>query len=116
MEMTKLKSNGLGLLATATMGVVMLSPAMTMYGGFGPSFMVAGKAAPLAFILALLATLPTAASYALLARDYPDSGSAAAWISRASFEWIGRWAGWIVFLYYFQNFIIQPITFGVFLK
>jgi len=29
---------------------------------------------------------------------------------------VGKWAGWIVFLYYFFNFIIQPITAGVFLN
>ena len=115
-----LKTDVVGLLGAATLGTVMLSPAMTLYGNFGPAFVQVGRAAPLAFVLALIATIPTAASYALLSRDYPDSGSAAGWMARASSrrfgEWLGKWAGWIVFLYYFNNFIIQPVTLGVFLN
>mgnify|MGYP002153785053 CR=1 FL=1 len=111
-----LKSDVIGLIGAVTFGVVMLSPAMTIYGGFGPSFLLAGNAAPLAFILALVATLPTAISYALLARSHPDAGSAASWIARFCPAGIARWAGWIVFLYYFTNFTIQPVTLGVFLS
>lgn len=110
-----LKSNVVGLLGAATLGVVMLSPAMTLYGGFGPAFLSAGKAAPLAFVWALIATIPTAISYAVLSREYPVSGSAASWASRAVSPRIGVWAGWMVFFYYFANFIIQPVTLGVFL-
>jgi amino acid transporter len=113
---SSLQSEVVGLLGAVTLGIVMLSPAMTLYGNFGPSFISAGKAAPLAFIWALIATLPTAASYALLSRDYPDSGSAASWTARAAGAQAGKWAGWIVFLYYFNNFIIQPVTLGVFLN
>ena len=110
-----LKSNVIGLVGAVTLGVVMLSPAMTLLGAFGPSFLSAGKAAPLAFVFALLATIPTAISYALLSRDYPLSGSAASWASKSMSRSIGIWAGWMVFLYYFTNFIIQPVTMGVFL-
>lgn len=111
-----LRADVVGLIGATTLGTVMLSPAMTIYGNFGPSFVSAGKAVPLAFILGLAATLPTAISYALLSREYPESGSAASWIARVSPEWVGKWAGWIVFLYYFNNFIIQPVTIGVFLN
>jgi amino acid transporter len=113
-ENASLKSGVVGLLGAATMGIVMLSPAMTLYGNFGPSFISAGKAAPLAFVWALLATLPTAMSYALLSREYPDSGSAASWMARAGAAGAGQWAGFIVFLYYFDNFVMQPVTLGVF--
>src|SRR5258708_2334459 len=95
-----LQSDVVGMLGAVTLGIVMLSPAMTLYGNFGPAFVAAGKAAPLAFVLALIATLPTATSYALLSRDFPDSGSAAAWTTRAVGSQAGMWAGWIVFLYY----------------
>ena len=117
-----LKTNVVGFLGAVTLGIVMLSPAMTLYGNFGPAFVLAGRAAPLAFVLALIATLPTATSYALLSRDFPDSGSAASWMARVAGsgsrwgEVLSRWAGWIVFLYYFNNFIIQPVTLGVFLN
>jgi amino acid transporter len=94
----------------------MLSPAIGLYGNWGPSFLAAGSSAPLAFLLGLVATLPTAVSYALLSREHPDSGSAASWAARAGGPGVGRWAGWIVFVYYFINFILQPVTAGVFLN
>ena len=109
-----LKKNGIGLLGAATLGVVMLSPAMTLYGGFGPAFLNAGAAAPLAFIWALLATLPTVCSYLVLSQDHPSSGSASDWADKAFSHRVGVWAGWMVFLYYLTNFIIQPVTMGVF--
>jgi amino acid transporter len=110
-----LKANVIGLLGAVTLGVVMLSPAMTLLGAFGPSFLSAGKSAPLAFTWALLATIPTAISYALLSRDFSSSGSAANWASQSMPRGLGIWSGWMVFLYYFTNFIIQPVTMGVFL-
>ena len=87
---------------------------MTLYGNFGAAFDTAGHAAPLAFVWGLLATLPTAASYALLSRDHPDAGSAAAWTARALSSRTARWVGWMVFLYYLTNFILQPVTLGLF--
>ena len=110
----KLQSDGIGLLGAATLGVVFLSPAMTLYGLFGPIVLAAGNAAPLAFVFALLATLPTAYGYAVLSRDFPTSGSAADWSARASTPRVGIWTGWIVFLYYLTNFIIQPVALGLF--
>lgn len=109
-----LKQGGIGLIGATTLGVVMLSPAMTLYGGFGPAYLNAGTAAPLAFIWALLATLPTACSYILLSREHPISGSAASWAELAFSKRVAMWAGWMVFLYYLTNFIIQPVTLGVF--
>ncbi len=93
----KLQSNVMGLLGAATLGVVFLSPAMTLYGLFGPIVLAAGNAAPLAFVFALIATLPTAYGYAVLSRDFPTSGSAADWSARATTHRVGIWTGWIVF-------------------
>ena len=111
--MQTLKPGALGLLSAATLGVVMLSPAMTLYGNFGAAYATAGSAAPLAFVWALLATLPTAISYALLSRDRPEAGSAASWTAAFSPR-AARWVGWMVFLYYLTNFILQPVTLGLF--
>ncbi|MGZ6143638.1 MAG: APC family permease [Myxococcales bacterium] len=108
-----LKSGTLGLVGAATLGVVMLSPAMTLYANFGAAYATAGSAAPLAFVWALLATLPTAASYALLSRERPEAGSAASWTAAFSTR-AARWVGWMVFLYYLTNFVLQPVTLGLF--
>lgn len=104
-----LKSNVLGLVGAATMGVVMLSPAMTLYGGFGPTFLAAGRAAPLAFLWALVATIPTMISYVALSRRYPVSGSAASWVGLVVSRPIAIWAAWMVFFYYFTNFVMQLV-------
>ena len=110
----QLRSGVVTLLAASTLGVVMLSPAITLYGNFAAAFAGAGRAAPLAFLLALLATLPTATSYALLARDRPAAGSAAAWTQAALGPAIAGWVGLMVVLYYVTNFVLQPVTFGLF--
>lgn len=109
-----LKSDVIGLLGAATLGMVFLSPAMTLYGLFGPIYIACGKAAPLSFVLALFATLPTAFSYAVLSRDFPSAGSTADWAARATGPRIGAWAGWLVFFYYFTNFVIQVVAVGLF--
>jgi amino acid transporter len=100
-------------LGATTLGVVMLSPAMTLYANFGAAYATAGSAAPLAFVWALLATLPTACSYALLARERPEAGSAASWTA-AFAPRAARWLGWMAFLYYLTNFVLQPVTLGLF--
>ncbi|MGL4552932.1 MAG: APC family permease [Gemmataceae bacterium] len=111
-----LQADAIGLLGATTLGVVFLSPAMTLYGLFGPIFLAIDRAAPLAFVFALLATLPTAYSYAVLARDHPTSGSAADWAALAAGRRAGTFAGWLVFLYYLTNFVIQPVALGMFVS
>lgn len=112
--MAKLKSDSLGLLGAAVLGVVMLSPAMTLYGGFGAAFVSAGKATPLAYILAFLMTIPTATSYALLSAKFPHSGSASSWTALALNKRWAVWVSWMVFMYYFTNFLMNPVTLGAF--
>ena len=114
MQTTELQKGALGLIGAATLGVVMLSPAMTLYGNFGAAYATAGSAAPLAFVIALLATLPTACSYALLSAERPEAGSAASWTAFALSRRLARWVGWMVFLYYLTNFVLQPVTLGLF--
>ncbi len=65
---TTLRSNTIVLLGAATLGMVFLTPAMTLDGLFGPIFLACGKLAPMSFVLALFATLPTAISYAVRPR------------------------------------------------
>jgi amino acid transporter len=76
----------------------------------------AGKAGPLVFILALLATLPTALSYAFLARELPSSGSAFEWARKSINAPVGAWVGCITAIYYLMNVVLQPITFGLFAR
>jgi hypothetical protein len=77
---TKLKAGVLGIVGVAVMGAVMMSPALGIYGNFGPMALTAGKTTPLVFLLALLATLPTAINYAMISKEIPSSGSAYTWL------------------------------------
>ena len=112
--MANLRSDALGRLGAAVLGVVMLSPAMTLYGGFGAAFLSAGNATPLAYFFAFLMTIPTATSYALLASRHPHSGSASHWTLLALNKRWAVWVGWMAFMYYFTNFLMNPVTLGGF--
>jgi len=89
---------------------------MAIYMNLGPNVSYAGKAGPLVFILALLATLPTALSYAYVARELPSSGSAFEWARLAVNPSVGVWVGSITAIYYLMNVVLQPITFGLFAR
>ncbi len=92
----------------------MLSPAMAIYMNFGASVLYAGKASPLVFLIAFAATLPTALSYALVARELPSAGSAFTWGQKAINAPAGVAVGCITAIYYILNVLLQPITFGIF--
>ena len=74
----------------------------------------AGKATRAVFLMALLLTLPTAVSYALVAREIPSAGSAYAWLSEAINPLIGSWVGFLLTATYFIAVVLQPILFSLF--
>jgi len=110
----KLKPNALGILGVAAMGAVMMSPALGIYGNFGPMAQTAGKTTPLVFLLALLATLPTAICYALISREIPSSGSAYTWLWEAISPAVGIWIGWLLAGFFVIVVFLQPLLFGLF--
>jgi len=50
-----------------------------------------------------------------VARDHPQSGSAASWTALIAPR-AARWLGWMTVLYYLTNFVLQPVTFGLFFR
>jgi amino acid transporter len=109
-----LKSGALGFAGAATMGAVMMAPALGIYANFGPLATSAGVVAPVIFFISLVASLPTAVSYALVSREMPSSGSAYTWLWRTTRPTIGVGVGFMMALYYFIAVILQPILFGLF--
>jgi amino acid transporter len=71
-----LKAQSLGVLTVAALGAVMMAPALGIYANLGLISASAGLAAPAVFLAALVCTLPTAVSYALIAREIPSAGIA----------------------------------------
>lgn len=110
----KLKANALGLFGAAALGAVMMSPALGIYGNFGPMALSTGKAAPLVYLLSLLATLPTALCYALISREIPSSGSVYTWLWEAVNPVLGVWIGWILLGFFSIVVFLQPLLFCLF--
>ncbi len=109
-----LRSGALGSFGAAALGAVMMSPALGIYANLGLISASAGKAAPAGFLIALLLTLPTAISYALIAREIPSAGSAYTWLSESINPMVGTWIGLLLVATYFLSVILQPILFGLF--
>lgn len=110
----RLRANALGTMGVAALGVVMMSPALGIYANLGLISASAGRTAPAAFLAALLLTLPTAISYALIAREIPSAGSAYTWLSEAVNPYIGAWVGLLVVITYFISVLLQPMLFALF--
>jgi amino acid transporter len=110
----QLKSGALGIVGVAVMGAVTMSPALGIYGNFGPMALSSGKATPLVFLVALLATLPTAICYAMISREIPSSGSAYTWLWEAVSPAVGVFIGWLLAGFFVIVVFLQPLLFGLF--
>ncbi|MCF6310852.1 MAG: APC family permease [Verrucomicrobiales bacterium] len=109
-----LKKGAIGVIGATVIGVVVMSPAMCLYGNFGPIALSAGKAVPLVFLLGLLFTLPTAICYAVISKEIPSSGSAYTWLWKAVSPAVGVWMGWILVGFYLIVVFLQPLLFAMF--
>jgi putrescine importer len=111
---SKLAANTIGLIGLATLGAVMMSPALGIYGNWGPMASIVGSPTPLVFLAALGISLPTAISYALINREMPSAGSAFTWVWDAISPGVGTWVGLMMTVYYTVAVTLQPIFFGLF--
>jgi putrescine importer len=111
---SRLAANTIGLIGLATLGAVMMSPALGIYGNWGPMASMIGKATPLVFLAALAISLPTAISYALINREMPSAGSAFTWVWETVSPAIGTFVGLMMTVYYTVAVTLQPIFFGLF--
>lgn len=113
-ETQGLRASALGAFGVAALGSVMMAPALGIYANLGLISADSGKVAPAIFLVALLFTLPTAVSYALIAREIPSAGSAYTWLSEAINPFVGTWMGLLLLATYLFCVILQPILFGLF--
>jgi len=109
-----LQAGAMGAFGVAALGAVMMAPALGIYANLGLIGAEAGQVAPAVFLMALLCTLPTAVSYALISREIPSAGSAYTWLSDSLNPEIGMWIGTLVAAMYFFAVVLQPILFGLF--
>lgn len=113
-EKTKLKAGVFGIAGVTALGAVMMSPALGIYGNFGPIALSAGMSAPFIFMLALIVTLPTAICYAMVSKEIPSSGSAYTWLWETMNPHIGVWIGWLLYGFFIIVVFLQPLLFGLF--
>jgi len=111
---TKLKTGVFGIIGVTALGAVMMSPALGIYGNFGPIALTAGIATPFIFLMSLFITLPTAISYAMVSKEIPSSGSAYTWLWETMNPYIGVWIGWLLFGFFIIVVFLQPLLFGLF--
>jgi amino acid transporter len=109
-----LRKASLGLAGAATLGAIMMAPALGLYGNWGPMAQDIGQVGPLIFLAGLLVSIPTAISYAVISRKMPSSGSAYTWLWRSLTPSIGIWIGWMLIGYYVIAVILQPYLFGIY--
>jgi amino acid transporter len=109
-----LRAGALGLIGAGTLGAVMLSPALGIYGNFAALEGTAGVVTSLVFLIAMVIALPTGVSYAMVAKEMPAAGSAYTWLWRATHPRLGSWVGWLMTSYYVVVIFLQPVIFGLF--
>lgn len=109
-----LRPSVLSLLAVAGMGAVIMSPSLGLYFNWGPMSVATGRIAPLIYLLALVISLPTAVSYAMVSKEIPSAGQAYTWLWHAFRPGIGLWTGSILLLYYLTGLWLVNMFFAIF--
>jgi len=89
----------LGLLGVVFFGVAYMAPAVVT-STFGVVSSESNGVAPTAYIVATIAMGLTAVSYAVLSRNYPNSGSSYTYVGRILGRHLGFLGGWVILLDY----------------
>src|SRR5882724_1915305 len=112
----RLKPDTIGPWGLAPLAIGITSPAMGLYALWGPMQSAAGPITPLIFLAAMLMTLPTAISYAVLNRAAPSAGAASSWVWTAVNPPGGFQAGLLMTTYFLMAAIAQPLMFALFFQ
>ena len=112
----RLKPDTIGPWGLAALAIGITSPAMGLYALWGPMQVAAGPITPLIFLAAMLMTLPTAISYALLNQEAPSAGAACTWLWTAVHPLAGFQAGLLMTTYFSMAAIAQPLMFALFFR
>jgi amino acid transporter len=106
--------NALGLSGLVLLGTAYMGLALAAYFNFGIMAELTGPIVPLTFVAVTVVMLPTAASYAVMNRERPSTGSTLTWLWEATVPRLGVWLGWILVITYVVGAALQPVMFGVF--
>jgi amino acid transporter len=94
-----------------------MSPSLALYFNWGPLTTSTGPIAPLIFLIALLVSIPSAVSYAMVSKELPSAGQAYTWLWRSMSPSVGVFIGIILLFYYMASAGWDvPMYFALFFK
>lgn len=111
----RLKKNTISPIGLAALAIGITSPAMGLFALWGTMEAATGPVTPLIFLSAMLVTLPTGISYAVLNSRFPSAGAASTWMWRSISPLAGFLAGLAMSTYFLMATVSAPIMFAMFL-
>src|SRR5712671_2483206 len=110
----RLKKNTISPLGLAALAIGITSPAMGLFALWGTMEAATGPVTPLIFLSAMLVTLPTGISYAVLNSRFPSAGAASTWLWRSMSPLAGFLAGLMMSTYFLMATMSVPVMFAMF--
>lgn len=110
----RLKGGAISPFGLTALAIGLTSPALGLYALWGSMQATAGPISPLIFIAAMLVTLPTAISYAVLNGHAPSAGAASTWVWIAVGPAAGYQSGLLMTTYFVMSVIASPLLFALF--
>jgi amino acid transporter len=101
-------------LGLAALAIGITSPAMGLFALWGTMQATTGPITPLIFLSAMIVTLPTGISYALLNSRFPSAGAACTWLWRSVSPAVGFQAGLLMTTYFLMATVASPLMFAMF--
>lgn len=111
---TRLQTNTISPVGLAALAIGITSPAMGLFALWGTMESATGPVTPLIFLSAMLVTLPTGISYAVLNSRFPSAGAASTWLWRSVSPVAGFVAGLMMTTYFLMATISVPAMFAMF--
>lgn len=110
----RLKKNTISPLGLAALAIGITSPAMGLFALWGTMQAATGPITPLIFLSAMIVTLPTGISYAVLNSRFPSAGAASTWLWRSVGPVAGFQAGLLMTTYFLMAAVSCPLMFTMF--
>jgi amino acid transporter len=111
----RLKKNTISPIGLAALAIGITSPAMGLFALWGTMEAATGPVTPLIFLSAMLVTMPTGISYAVLNSRFPSAGAASTWLWRSISPMAGFLAGLGMSTYFLMATVSAPVMFAMFL-
>jgi amino acid transporter len=110
----RLKKNTISPVGLAALAIGITSPAMGLFALWGTMESATGPVTPLIFLSAMVVTLPTGISYAVLNSRFPSAGAASTWLWRSMSPVAGFLAGLMMSTYFLMATVSAPVMFAMF--